>query len=126
PAKLADPGRAAIGEIALSQAIDDDQPHARDTAAVISRFLTAGRYAYRYLFLGSASVGERSLGERQTQVRDYYNYASERVAQLLFERLHRIDPAHVPRPGDAHTLVDWTVMIGRMEVRVPLNTCCLE
>ena len=117
---------AAIAEIAISQAIDDDRSHERDNAPVIARFLTAGRYAYEYLFLGSASVGERSLGERQTQVRDYYNSASERVGQLLFERLHRIDPTHVPRPGDTYQLADWTLTTGRMEVRAPLHTCCLE
>lgn len=58
--------------------------HGRDM--LLDAYLQSSRYAYAYLFFSPRSPGERSFEERQTQVRDYYNYAVQQAVTGLFER----------------------------------------
>ncbi|MEN1970950.1 alpha/beta hydrolase [Luteimonas sp. MJ204] len=54
--------------------------------AQIDAWLEAARHAYAYLFFSERAPGERAFEDRQTQVRDYYNYAVQQAAAGLFER----------------------------------------
>ncbi|MGY0611138.1 esterase/lipase family protein [Luteimonas sp. A501] len=54
--------------------------------AQIDAWLEAARHAYAYLFFSERAPGERAFEDRQTQVRDYYNYAVQQAASGLFQR----------------------------------------
>lgn len=52
--------------------------------SILSAYLEAARYAYAYLFFSGRSISDRALEDRQTQVRDYYNYSVQNAVSLLF------------------------------------------
>jgi pimeloyl-ACP methyl ester carboxylesterase len=73
---LDDEGRlATIAELHLSAAL---QTHAPDDYA------RAARFSYAYLFFTARAPGQRAFDDRQTQVRDFYSFATEQLATLLF------------------------------------------
>ncbi|MBQ4615186.1 MAG: alpha/beta hydrolase [Mailhella sp.] len=53
--------------------------------ATVAAYLETARFAYAYLFLSERSMTQRALEERQTQVRDYYNFAVQQAVTKLFE-----------------------------------------
>lgn len=52
----------------------------------LGAYVEAARASYAYLFFTGRTPGERAFEDRQTQVRDFYNFATERVVCLFFER----------------------------------------
>ncbi len=54
--------------------------------AALDAWLEAARYAYAYLFYSGRSPSDRAFEDRQTQVRDYYNYAAEKAAVVCSRR----------------------------------------
>ena len=54
--------------------------------AAVDAWLEAARYAYAYLFFSGRAPSDRAFEDRQTQVRDYYNYAAEQTASVVFRR----------------------------------------
>ncbi|WP_369976875.1 esterase/lipase family protein [Xanthomonas bundabergensis] len=54
--------------------------------AALQAWLETARYAYAYLFYTERPASARAFEDRQTQVRDYYNYAVQHVVGTLFER----------------------------------------
>ena len=118
---------ASVAEIATAEAIaHDHSANPTDSPRITDLYLKAARYAYAYLFMGERSVAERALEERQTQVRDYYNFAAERVAQLLFKRAKRVSGTHIPRSQDVQAIESWIVTTRLMEVRPPRAATGLE
>lgn len=83
-----EPRLAALAELWLLDALQE-RPLQREQT--INAYLESARHAYAYLFYSSRTPGERALEERQTQVRDYYNYAVQEAITRLFE-LHREQP----------------------------------
>ncbi|MEN1956320.1 esterase/lipase family protein [Luteimonas changyuni] len=78
---------ASLAELWTQQAIaltPVDSVPAAD--AQVDAWLEAARHAYAYLFFSERAPGERAFEDRQTQVRDYYNYAVQQAAAGLFER----------------------------------------
>ena len=53
--------------------------------AIIAAYLETARFAYAYLFFSERPMSERTLEERPTQVRDYYNFAIQQAVMRLFE-----------------------------------------
>ena len=53
----------------------------------LDAWLEAARYSYAYLFFSGRSPAERALEDRLTQVRDYYNYATEQTASMVFQQV---------------------------------------
>ena len=81
---------AALAELWTQQAIALTPGDAEPTGdAQIDAWLEAARHAYAYLFFSGRAPGERAFEDRQTQVRDYYNYAVQRAASGMFERWQR-------------------------------------
>ena len=76
---------AALSELWLQQAMA--APSAPAGPARIDPWLETARHAYAYLFFSERSPGERAFEDRQTQVRDYYNYATQQAGIGLFELL---------------------------------------
>ena len=52
--------------------------------AALDLWLETVRYAYAYLFFTPRTPGERAFEDRQTQVRDWYNYAVQQATTLVF------------------------------------------
>lgn len=84
---------AALAELwtAHAMALPDKGDKASSEQAV-DAWLRAAQYAYGYLFYTARTPGERAFVNRQTQVRDYYNYAAERIGELLFRNLRSAGP----------------------------------
>lgn len=53
--------------------------------AALDAWLEAARHSYAYLFFSGRTPAERALEDRLTQVRDYYNYATEQTASAMFQ-----------------------------------------
>lgn len=82
---------ATLSELWVKQALGlTPKPQAGKVAvlgdAALEAWLEAARYAYAYLFFSGRTPAERAFEDRQTQVRDYYNYAAEQSAALVFQR----------------------------------------
>jgi hypothetical protein len=50
------------------------------------RLARTARHAYAYLFFTARKPRDRAFEDRQTQVRDYYNYAVQQAITGLFRR----------------------------------------
>lgn len=78
---------ATLAELWLQQAIRgqhaDERPHSDEDS--LHAWLQAARHAYAYLFFTERTASERALEDRQTQVRDYYNYAVQQAVTRLFD-----------------------------------------
>lgn len=89
-----------------------------DTAAV-GPWLEAARHAYGYLFFTGRDAGERAFEDRQTQVRDYYNYAVQQAVTRLFhasQRMHGHGLREVP------PVAGWRIRADASAMRLPADT----
>lgn len=79
---------SALAELWLQQALRLAEPGwgRVDPDAVRDAYLEAARYAYAYLFFTARRPSERAFEDRQTQVRDYYNFAEKEAITLIFPR----------------------------------------
>lgn len=78
---------AALAELWTQQAIALTPPDTVPSGdAQLDAWLEAARHAYAYLFFSERLPGERAFEDRQTQVRDYYNYAVQQAASGMFAR----------------------------------------
>ena len=75
---------SALSELWLEAALAADRAGAPDDAA-LDAWLQTARHAYAYLFFTARRPGERAFEDRQTQVRDYYNYAVQQTVTRLFQ-----------------------------------------
>lgn len=110
---------ASLAELSLQMAIA--QTPTNNTAWSDTQFdlwLRTARYAYAFLFLGQRTAGERAFEDRQTQVRDYYNYAVQELAGALFRRgaLETDSDNHDP---STQFIAGWTIHIDLSRVRLP-------
>ncbi|MBN8713536.1 MAG: alpha/beta fold hydrolase [Xanthomonadales bacterium] len=80
--------QAALAELWTQQAIALTPRNTVPSGdAQLDAWLEAARHAYAYLFFSERTPGERAFEDRQTQVRDYYNYAVQQAASGMFGRL---------------------------------------
>lgn len=66
---------------------------------VLDAWVESARHAYAYLFLTPRRSSERAFEDRQTQVRDYYNYATQQAVSrlfLLYQKQERSATGHTP------------------------------
>lgn len=122
---------SALAELWLQAALESDrQPaiapdaqaagqggDADDTA--VDAWLETARHAWAYLFLTRRSPGDRAFEDRQTQVRDYYNFAVQRTVTRLFHR-HARD-ARAPDAG-ATTGEVAELAVGRWQLSARLDS----
>lgn len=69
-------------------------------AEQLNAWLQASRYAYAYLFFSERPATERALEDRQTQVRDYYNYAVQQAVMALFAKQQHTFAEHLEGEGN--------------------------
>ena len=120
-AGIADERRlSALSELWLQQAEslrDDDA----DEDALLQAWLEAARHAYAYLFFSGRAPDERAFEDRQTQVRDWYNYAVQEATTLLFEDRVRAQAgdALADAPSDGIRRAGWTFRVDLSGIRMP-------
>ncbi|MHA3903972.1 esterase/lipase family protein [Castellaniella sp. WN] len=106
---------SALAELWLAQALNEE---ASDGATGLDTYLQAARYAYAYLFRTARPPALRAFEDRQTQVRDYYNYATQQ-ASLKAYRHYLEHPAESLRGGAVLRTSDWRLRIRNADLRLP-------
>ncbi|KAB7772521.1 esterase/lipase family protein [Xanthomonas maliensis] len=92
-----------------------DHRSAQISDAATEAWLEAARSSYAYLFFTARAPSMRAFENRQTQVRDYYNYAVQQVVVQLFVRGQQArDTTPVPI-----VLGHWQVAIDMSAYRLP-------
>ncbi|MGB3424750.1 MAG: alpha/beta hydrolase [Castellaniella sp.] len=106
---------SALAELWLAQALNEGRA---DGSTGPGSYLQAARYAYAYLFYTTRPPAQRAFEERQTQVRDYYNYATEQVSLRAY-RHYQAHPDESPLGGAALQTAGWRLRIRNADVRLP-------
>ncbi|APA71303.1 hypothetical protein YQ44_10985 [Janthinobacterium sp. 1_2014MBL_MicDiv] len=89
---------ATLSELWLESALAEEKQVGRPSAELLAAWLESARYAYAYLFYTTRTPGQRAFEERQTQIRDYYNYAVQKAVGNLFRHRGEYRPdGHVIR-----------------------------
>ncbi|MCL1553222.1 esterase/lipase family protein [Xanthomonas nasturtii] len=83
--------------------------------AAVDAWLEAARHAYAYLFFTARAPSARAFENRQTQARDYYNYAVQQVVERLFARSQQTGQT-TPTPT---TVGRWQLGIDLSAYRLP-------
>lgn len=95
---------ATLAELWLQQAINGQPDDTRtDERERLHAYLQTARYAYAYLFYTERTASERALEDRQSQVRDYYNYAVQQAVTRLFDDNQQDLLANLDQRGIFHT-----------------------
>lgn len=109
---------ASLAELSLQMALAQMPPAGTPWSdAQFDSWLKTARYAYAFLFFGQRTAGERAFEDRQTQVRDYYNYAVQELAAALF--LRGAHETNSDRDPEKQSIAGWTIHIDLREVRLP-------
>ncbi|MCC4597644.1 alpha/beta fold hydrolase [Xanthomonas campestris pv. phormiicola] len=87
--------------------------------AALQAWLETARYAYAYLFYTERPASVRAFEDRQTQVRDYYNYAVQHVVGSLFERWRTRNSSGELRDDDTLATAGWQVRAQLDSFRLP-------
>lgn len=83
---------STLSELWLQEALQNEEAQklepANDTlkAATLSAYLESAKHAYLYLFFTSRTPDLRAMEDRQSQVRDYYNFSTQQAVVGLFNR----------------------------------------
>lgn len=115
PGLSAERSLSSEAELWLAQGLASDRRGDAGREAAIAAYLESARAGYTYLFFTDRTPGERALEDRQRQVRDFYNYAAERVAVLLLEERRRRGDGATP---EAIAVGGWTIEVGAAD-RLP-------
>ncbi|KLD76787.1 alpha/beta hydrolase [Xanthomonas hyacinthi] len=87
--------------------------------AALQAWLETARYAYAYLFYTERPASARAFEDRQTQVRDYYNYAVQHVVGAMFERWRARSASGELRDDDTLAAAGWQVRAQLDSFRLP-------
>jgi len=100
----------------LADALAADRSHgaASVPVAVLDHYTEAARFSYAYLFLSARDPSERAFEDRQTQVRDFYNFATERLTSVLFASIGNPAAARTT----AVTLMHSEIRVGEVHLRL--------
>ena len=108
---------SALAELWTHEAILRDKQHSGEA---IDAWMETARYAWAYLFFTAKDPVKRAFEDRQTQVRDYYNFAVQQAITGLFEARNQFsdglpnDLAHIT--GDQVRWQDWTLTIDGADI----------
>ncbi|MFN9529669.1 MAG: esterase/lipase family protein [Pseudomonadaceae bacterium] len=115
---LSDESRlSALAELWLLDAMRGDSRQDRETR--VGAYLESARHAYAYLFFTARPTSLRALEDRQTQVRDYYNFAVQEALTHLFELYRGRPPQSQTADGRFRLeLSQWIIDGAMQEVRL--------
>lgn len=108
---------ATLSEVWLMDALATEKQRPvgqADVDRLLDAYLQTARAAYAYLFFTPRSPSDRAFEDRQTQVRDYYNYAVQQAVTRLFEQYR----GHPPEPGATVSAGPWQVLGEMSEVKL--------
>ncbi|TBV11835.1 esterase/lipase family protein [Stutzerimonas kirkiae] len=77
---------SALAELWLQRALRLERQGGAQADDILDAYMETARHAYAYLFFSEREPGQRAFEDRQTQVRDYYNFAVQQAVTRLFER----------------------------------------
>lgn len=100
-------------QVAMNQAPDGLAP---DSDEALEAYMEVARHAYAYMFFTASTATQRAFEDRQTQVRDYYNYAVQQAAIGMFKR-YRLQVAQAQ--AEPLRIGKWTVSSDFSTVRLP-------
>ncbi|WP_052210278.1 hypothetical protein [Xanthomonas cannabis] len=107
---------ATQAELWTARAIDlGGRNPAQMSDVATDAWLEAARHAYAYLFFTARAPSARAFENRQTQVRDYYNYAVQQVVERLFARSQQAGDT-TPAPT---AVGRWQVVVDMSAYRLP-------
>lgn len=112
---------SALAELWLQEALAMDQKINEGVLAddVLNAYLESARHAYAYLFLTERSPSQRALEDRQTQVRDYYNFAVQQTVTRTFNHHHTHLLESIDEQGQfSITSKQWSISGQLNEVRL--------
>ena len=113
--------QSAISELWLRRAMSlPTDPASYD--ARLEAWTQAARSAYVYLFFTGRTPGERAFEDRQTQARDWYNYAVQEATRLLFEANASASGSGGGEVSQQIERAGWTFDIDLAGVRLPEGT----
>ena len=113
---------SALAELWSKEAMDQERTQPE---VAMAAWLEAARYAWAYLFFTERAPTSRAFEDRQTQVRDYYNYAVQQAITGLFR--HRVQlseqlPAELDElQGDRLNWQRWQLTIDLSGLRQPAH-----
>ncbi|OBV38875.1 esterase/lipase family protein [Janthinobacterium psychrotolerans] len=105
---------ATLSELWLGTALQEEKQAGHDSASLLAAWLESARYAYAYLFYTARTPGQRAFEERQTQIRDYYNYAVQKAVVNLFRHHREYRP-----DGNAVLVSGWRIDSELSALRLP-------
>lgn len=117
---------SALAELWTFEALQQDKQRRTgpDNAyAANAAWMEAARHSWAYLFLTGKDPVKRAFEDRQTQVRDYYNFAVQQAITGLFETRSQFsdglpgDLAHIN--GDQLRWRDWTLTVDATDIHQP-------
>lgn len=112
---------AALAELWLQEALQLEKHYRDFDERVIDAYINTVRYAYAYLFFTERTPEQRAFEDRQTQVRDYYNYAVQQAITALF----KLNEGNPPLPDEQQSFHiragSWDIRGDMKSVRLALN-----
>ena len=99
---------SALSEMWLYEAMLREKQKA-GTAAISAAYLESARFAYAYLFHSERPMSLRTLEERPTQVRDYYNFSVQQALSRIFEE--RLSSASPDRKESTISISGWKLRV---------------
>lgn len=111
---------SALAELWAQAAIEQERTQ---PAQAMAAWLEAARYAWAYLFFTEREPAARAFEDRQTQVRDYYNYAVQQAITGLFRHRNQLSE-HLPTQldelqGDQLRWQQWQLTMDLSGLRQP-------
>ncbi|CAM3334704.1 esterase/lipase family protein [Thalassospira profundimaris] len=90
-----------------------------DKSILVDKWLNAARSAYGYLFFTQRDPEERAFEDRQTQVRDYYNYATQRTFLLMFDIRKEAGFETDQAVWAKRAIKGWQVLVDMTDIHLP-------
>lgn len=110
---------SAVAELWLQEALILQKSDQTTTYQKLDAWFETARYAYAYLFYSDRTAGERAFEDRQTQVRDYYNFATQEAVSLLFQMRKDALEEQGDLTQERFAIGNWWVTPDYQEVRLP-------
>ncbi|MGN8077818.1 esterase/lipase family protein [Variovorax sp. 22077] len=112
---------SALSEVWLQVALASEKHGGATDAAAIEAWFETARHAYAYLFFTARKPRDRAFEDRQTQVRDYYNYAVQQAITGLYDGVRRNGSRAVAQPA-MPMVGDWRIETDVSNLRLPSDT----
>ncbi|HEX7867541.1 MAG TPA: alpha/beta hydrolase [Variovorax sp.] len=112
---------SALSEVWLQVAMAAEKGGTATENTAIEAWFETARHAYAYLFFTARKPRDRAFEDRQTQVRDYYNYAVQQAITGLFHGIRRNGSRNAAQP-EMPKIGDWRIETDVSGLRLPADT----